>query len=117
MSRRRPGVRWSAAIMQVRAHLSEDTKRAALNTAAHGSEHCAVDRESLRVLGSAVGRQVLVHRSSKLLALYSVAGRAGVPGPAVHVGTDGLARLDKPTGEPPTRSTTGMATGRCGWSR
>jgi phage replication-related protein YjqB (UPF0714/DUF867 family) len=90
-----------AVTMQVRARLSVDATRVVLNTAAHASEHCAIDRESLRALGSAVGRQVLVHRSSKLFALYSVAGRAGVPGPAVHVGTDGLARLDKPTGEPP----------------
>jgi phage replication-related protein YjqB (UPF0714/DUF867 family) len=90
-----------AATTQVRARLSVDAKRAALNTAAHASEHCAIDRESLHALGSSVGRQVLVRRSSKLLALYTVAGRAAVPVPAVHVGTEGLARLDKPTGEPP----------------
>ena len=87
--------------MEVRARLSVDATRVALNGAAHGSEHCAVDRESLRALGSAVGRQVLVRRASTLLALYSVAERAGVPGPAVHVGTAGFASLEKPTGEPP----------------
>jgi hypothetical protein len=93
-----------AAAMQVRARLSVDATRAALNTAAHASEHCAVDRESLRALGSEVGRQVLVRRSSKLFALYSVAERARVPGPAVHVGPEGIARLHKPTGEPPPRN-------------
>lgn len=87
--------------MRVRAHLSEDTTRPALNTAAHASEHCAVDRESLRALGAAVGDQVLVRRSPKLFALYSVAARASAPAPAVNVGTAGLARLDRPTGEPP----------------
>jgi phage replication-related protein YjqB (UPF0714/DUF867 family) len=90
-----------ATTMQVRARLSVDATRAALNTAAHASEHCAIDRESLRALGSGVGRQVLVRRSSKLFALYTVAGRDAVQGPVVHVGTKGLARLDKPTGEPP----------------
>jgi hypothetical protein len=89
------------AAMQVRARLSEDATRAALNSVAHGSEHCAVDRPSLRVLGSAVGRQVLVRRSSTLLALYSVAARADVAALALQVGTVGLARLRKPTGPPP----------------
>jgi phage replication-related protein YjqB (UPF0714/DUF867 family) len=90
-----------AATMQVRVRLSVDAQRVALNTAAHASERCAVDRESLRALGSAVGDQVLVRRSAKLFALYSVAGRAPGAGPVVQVGTKSLARLEKPTGEPP----------------
>ena len=90
-----------AAGMQARARLSEDATRAALNFVEHASEHCAIDRESLRVLGSAIGRQVLVRRSPTVLALYSVAARADVAAPALQVGTVGLARLRKPTAPPP----------------
>ncbi len=82
--------------------LSEDPTSAALNTKAHALEHCAIDRESLRVLASAVGRQVLIRRSSKRLALYTVAKRIDAAGAAVHVGTAGLARLESVTGEPPS---------------
>jgi phage replication-related protein YjqB (UPF0714/DUF867 family) len=107
-----------AATMQVRARLSVDGNRVVLNTAAHASEHCAIDRESLRDLGSAVGRQVLVKRSSKLFGLYTVAGRAAAPRPAVHVGTGGFARLDKPTGEPsPTEFDVEVATDFIGSGR
>jgi phage replication-related protein YjqB (UPF0714/DUF867 family) len=82
--------------------LSEDPDSAALNRKAHALEHCAIDRESLRVLASAVGRQVLIRRSSERLALYTVADRIDVAGAAVHVGTAGLARLGSATGEPPS---------------
>lgn len=82
--------------------LSEDSTSEALNTKAHALEHCAIDRDSLRVLASAVGRQVLIRRSSKRLALYTVAERIDVAGAAVHVGTAGLARLASATGEPPS---------------
>jgi phage replication-related protein YjqB (UPF0714/DUF867 family) len=87
--------------MPIRTLLSEDATSAALNTRAHAPEHCAIDPESLRALNTAVGRQVLVTRSAKRLALYTVAARIDVPGPAVHVGTAGLARVEAPTGEPP----------------
>lgn len=87
--------------MRIRTWLSEDTTTAALNTKAHAPEHCAIDPESLHALKSAVGRQVLVTRSAKRLALYTVAARTDVAGPAARVGTAGLARVEDPTGEPP----------------
>jgi phage replication-related protein YjqB (UPF0714/DUF867 family) len=87
--------------MAIRTSLSTDTASPALNTRAHASEHCALDRESLDVLRSAVGRQVLVRRSPKRLALYTVAEKIEAAGRATHVGTVGLARLEDPTGEPP----------------
>jgi phage replication-related protein YjqB (UPF0714/DUF867 family) len=87
--------------MPIRTSLSEDTTIAALNTKAHAPEHCAIDRESLDVLNSAVGRQVLVTRTAKRLALYTIAARIDVAGPTVRVGTVGLARVEDPTGEPP----------------
>jgi phage replication-related protein YjqB (UPF0714/DUF867 family) len=87
--------------MPIRTSLSEDPKSAVLNTKAHASEHCAIDPESLHVLNSAVGRQVLVTRSAKRLALYTIAARIDVAGPAARVGTAGLARVENPTGEPP----------------
>jgi phage replication-related protein YjqB (UPF0714/DUF867 family) len=86
--------------MGIATRLSEDPTSAALNTKAHALEHCALDRESLCVLPTAVGRQVLIRRSSKRLALYTVAERLDVAGAAVHVGTAGLARLEGVTGEP-----------------
>jgi phage replication-related protein YjqB (UPF0714/DUF867 family) len=87
--------------MPIRTSLSEDPKSEVLNTKAHASEHCAIDPESLKVLNSAVGRQVLVTRSAKRLALYTIAARIDVAGPAARVGTAGLARVENPTGEPP----------------
>jgi phage replication-related protein YjqB (UPF0714/DUF867 family) len=87
--------------MAIRTSLSTDTASPALNTKAHASEHCALDRESLDVLRSAVGRQVLVRRSPKRVALYTVAEQIDAAGRAAHVGTRGLARLEDPTGEPP----------------
>jgi len=87
--------------MPIRTSLSEDTKSAVLNDKAHASEHCAIDPESLQVLNSAVGRQVLLTRSAKRLALYTIAARIDVAGPAARVGTAGLARVENPTGEPP----------------
>jgi phage replication-related protein YjqB (UPF0714/DUF867 family) len=87
--------------MGIPTRLTEDPTSAALNTAARASEHCAVDRESLRLLGSAVGRQVLIRTpSSRRLALYTVVERVDAAGPAVHVGTAGLARVEPATGEP-----------------
>ena len=74
---------------------------AALNTKAHASEHCAIDPASLDILDIAVARQVLVARSTTRLALYTVAERIEVVGPAARVGTPGLARVEHPTGEPP----------------
>jgi phage replication-related protein YjqB (UPF0714/DUF867 family) len=88
--------------MGIPTRLTEDPTSAALNTAAHASEHCAVDRESLRLLGSAVGRQVLVRTpSSRRLALYTVVERVDDASSAVHAGTAGLARVQPATGEPP----------------
>ena len=79
--------------MGLRTALSPDPDSAALNTKAHAQEHCALDGESLQVLGSAVGRQVLVQRTAKRVALYTVAERIDAPGRAAHVGTVGLTRL------------------------
>jgi phage replication-related protein YjqB (UPF0714/DUF867 family) len=87
--------------MGIATRLSEDPRSAALNRRAHASEHCAMDPKSLGALGSAVGRQVLVKRSSKRFALYTVAERIEVAGRATHVGTAGLARVEEATGEPP----------------
>jgi phage replication-related protein YjqB (UPF0714/DUF867 family) len=87
--------------MRIRTSLAEDSTSAALNTKAHAPERCAIDPESLDVLNSAVGRQVLVTRSARRLALYTVAVRLDVAGPAARVGTAGLARVEDPTGEPP----------------
>jgi phage replication-related protein YjqB (UPF0714/DUF867 family) len=87
--------------MRIRTALSEDTTSAALNTKGHAPEHCAIDRTSLDVLGSAVARQVLIRTSAQRLALYTVAEHIDAVGRAAHVGTAGLARLQDPTGEPP----------------
>jgi phage replication-related protein YjqB (UPF0714/DUF867 family) len=95
--------------MGIRTSLSEDAKSVALNAAAHASEHCAMDRASLDRLGSAVGRQVLVRRSSTRLALYTVVARLDVAAPAVHVGTAGLARFEEVTGEPSAKRATAEA--------
>ena len=72
----------------------------ALNKAAHAVEHCAVDSESLNALGSAVGRQVLIRRSSTRLALYTVAEPVSGAARAVHAGTAGLTRLGTATDDP-----------------
>jgi phage replication-related protein YjqB (UPF0714/DUF867 family) len=88
----------------LRTALSPDPDSAALNAKAHALEHCALDGESLQVLGSEVGRQVLIQRSTKRLALYTVAERIDVPGRAAHVGTAGITRLGE------TASTTLRAT-------
>jgi phage replication-related protein YjqB (UPF0714/DUF867 family) len=87
--------------MAIRTSLTADPTSPALNTKAHASEHCALDRGSLDVLRSVVGRQVLVRRSPKRLALYTVAEPIDAAARAAHVGTVGLARLEDPTGEPP----------------
>ena len=87
--------------MAIRTSLSADSTTPALNTGAHAPEHCGLDRKSLDALGSAVGRQVLIRRSAKRVALYTVAERLDAAGRAAHVGTVGLARLEEPTGEPP----------------
>ena len=87
--------------MAIRTSLSTDPTSPALNTRAHASEHCAIDRGSLDVLASAVGRQVLIRRSAQRLALYTVTEAIDTGGRAAHVGTGGLARLENPTGEPP----------------
>jgi phage replication-related protein YjqB (UPF0714/DUF867 family) len=85
----------------IRTSLSRDPTSEALNSKAHAPEHCAIDDESLHVLGSAVGRQVLIKRSAERLALYTVAEGVETPDRATHVGTVGLARLEAATGEPP----------------
>lgn len=59
-----------------------------------------MDPDSLDALGSAVGRQVLIRRSAKRLALYTVVERISVQARAVQVGTAGLARLGSATGGP-----------------
>ena len=87
--------------MAIRTSLSTDPTSPALNTKAHAAEHCAIDRKSLDVLASAVGRQVLVRRAAQRLALYTVAEDIDAAARAAHVGTVGLARLEEPTGEPP----------------
>jgi phage replication-related protein YjqB (UPF0714/DUF867 family) len=87
--------------MAIRTSLSTDPTSPALNTKAHAPEHCAMDRESLDALGSAVGRQVLIRRSAQRLALYTAAEHVDAAGRAAHVGTVGLARLEEPTGERP----------------
>lgn len=76
---------------------------ASLNRAAHAVEHCAVDPESLAAIDSALGRQVLVRKTPDRLALYTVTELISVPAPAVHVGTEGLARLASPTDGPPAQ--------------
>jgi phage replication-related protein YjqB (UPF0714/DUF867 family) len=80
--------------MGIRTSLSKDPTSAALNTGAHAPEHCAIDGDSLQVLGSSVGRQVLIRRSAKRLALYTVAEPICAAGRAAHVGTVGLGRLE-----------------------
>jgi phage replication-related protein YjqB (UPF0714/DUF867 family) len=87
--------------MAIRTSLSTDPTSPALNSKAHAPEHCAMDRASLDVLGSAVGRQVLIRRSASRLALYTVVEHIDAAGRAAHVGTVGRARLEEPTGEPP----------------
>jgi phage replication-related protein YjqB (UPF0714/DUF867 family) len=87
--------------MGIPTSLSEDPANPALNTRAHAAEHCVVDEESLDDLGSAVGRQVLIRRSAKRFALYTVTDRIDVAGRSAHVGTVGLARIEEATGEPP----------------
>jgi phage replication-related protein YjqB (UPF0714/DUF867 family) len=96
--------------MAIRTTLSTDSTSPALNTGAHASEHCALDAASLDVLRSAVGRQVLVRRSVKRLALYTVAEQIEATGRAAHVGPAGLARLEDPTGEPPATLSAALET-------
>lgn len=88
----------SSAATRISTSVSEDPASPLLNTVAHCAEHCAVDSGSLAALGSAVGRQLLVRRSTDQLALYTVAVELDVALPAVHVGTRGLARLGDATG-------------------
>jgi phage replication-related protein YjqB (UPF0714/DUF867 family) len=83
-----------------RVCLSEDFMSPSLNNAAHAVEHCAVDPESLAAIDSALGRQVLIRKTRDRLALYTVTELISVPAPAVHVGTEGLARLASPTDAP-----------------
>ena len=85
--------------MGARTSLSLDATSAALNAEAHVSEHCALDQASLDVLGAAVGRQVLIARSAQRVALYTIVERLDGVGRAAHVGTAGLARLERPTRE------------------
>ncbi|HEY1275614.1 MAG TPA: poly-gamma-glutamate hydrolase family protein [Thermoleophilaceae bacterium] len=79
--------------MNLRARLAENPDSVPLNSAGHAVEHCAVDPAALDALGSAVGRQLLVRRSSERLALYTVVAVDDVPPRTVQVGTEGLARL------------------------
>jgi phage replication-related protein YjqB (UPF0714/DUF867 family) len=79
--------------MGIRTFLSEDSASPPLNSRAHAVEHCAVDRESLGALSSAVGRQLLIRRAANRVALYTVVERLSGPARAVHVGTAGLVRL------------------------
>jgi phage replication-related protein YjqB (UPF0714/DUF867 family) len=88
----------------LRTALSPDPDSAALNTKTHAQEHCALDGASVEVLGSAVGRQVLIQRSAKRLALYTIVERIDAPGRAAHVGTVGLTRLGE-TGSATLRAT------------
>ena len=60
-----------------------------------------MDRGSLDLLGTGVGRQVLIERSGERVALYTIVERLDAADRAAHVGTAGLARLEPPTGEPP----------------
>jgi phage replication-related protein YjqB (UPF0714/DUF867 family) len=87
--------------MGARTSLSLDATSAVLNTNAHALEHCALDRGSLDLLGTAVGRQVLIERSAERVALYTIVERLDAAGRAARVGTAGLARLEEATGEPP----------------
>lgn len=79
--------------MKTQTALSEDSSSTSLNSGAHAVEHCAVDPSTLEALGSALGRQVLIRRSPRRLALYTVTELVSAPSSAVHVGTEGLARL------------------------
>ena len=78
--------------MTVTARLFEDPDSRALNTAAHASEHCAVDVESLRALHAGRGRQVLVTTASGAVALYTVVASLDRPERELRAGTAGLAR-------------------------
>lgn len=89
--------------MGLRTALSTDPESAALNDGTHAQEHCAVDEASLEVLSSAVGLQVLVRRSAKRLALYTIAEPVESRTRAAHVGLVGLTRLDEPASS--TRAT------------
>ncbi len=84
-----------------RVCLSEDCESVSLNTEAHAVEHCAVDPQSLAAIDSALGRQVLIRNAPGRRALYTVTELIDAPAPAAHVGTEGLARLVRPTHPPP----------------
>jgi phage replication-related protein YjqB (UPF0714/DUF867 family) len=88
------------AAMKARICLSEDSSSDSLNNVAHAAEHCAVDPASLEAIDSALGRQVLIRNASGRLALYTATELINDPAPAVHVGTEGLARLAGPTDPP-----------------
>ena len=63
-------------------------------------EHCGLDPASLQALGGRLGRQVLIRRSSRRLALYTVTaedGAAGAP-PLPRNRVGGAGRLGTPIG-------------------
>ena len=78
--------------MSVETSVSRDVTSAALNTAAHATEHCAIDADTLAGIGSALGRQVLVERSPELLALYTVDEISATPA-TTFAGAEGIERL------------------------
>ena len=89
--------------MGIPTRLSEDPTSAALNTKAHALEHCAIDRESLRVLASAVGRQVLiteVGQAARALHRRQAHRRCG-PGGARRDGGAGAPREASRASRPP----------------
>ena len=81
-----------------RVRISENASSAVLNAGAHAAEHCAVDRESLDLLDSDVGRQLLVRRAADRVALCTVAARTERAAREVQLGTAALARLAAPAG-------------------
>ncbi|MBA3747735.1 MAG: poly-gamma-glutamate hydrolase family protein [Solirubrobacterales bacterium] len=64
-----------------------------LNAVAHAAEHCTLDAGSIELLGGAVGEQLLVHRSPRRRALYTIVQDIPAQAPEVQVGRAGATRL------------------------
>ena len=97
--------------MRIRVRVRLDPLERSLVAGAARQEHCGVDPATLKAIGGRLGRQVLLRRGARPLALYTVTAENGLAGTrrcpgAVTVGPEGLARLFAgPPGSAPPPST------------
>ncbi len=84
--------------MKAKVCVHLDSAEESLVTGGARREHCGLDPATLQALGGRLGRQVLIRRNSRRLALYTVTAENGAAGTplcpgTVSVGPEGLARL------------------------